>query len=304
LSFPGLLSGMAVSQSVSIGAPAGAQEDIRGTVRMTECADPVAVVTEEKPAVAASASQRVSTLVKKTATQNFIPGCVTVCIGGIILVLYNTVGGVKDAFEAVSDVRDDVGVSFGAASTAFWAGTIPALVLWMTGVLKGTLKRKVVDVVYLTVLWASIGVLVHYFYELQEEVFGDGTDFLTILQKVIVDQFILNPFVAQPYFFCALRYRDVNYNCAALCETLRHPMNVAIVIAAQLVAVWCTWIPGTSLIYLMPTELQLILQNILCVFFSILLSMLSANSNGGADSVAAPTEEADQDLDEKKPGVP
>ena len=75
-------------------------------------------------------------------------------------------------------------------------------IVWTNGTPKNILAGSLPDpgkpapwaeCLFLTVFWAYKGIEVDAFYRLQALMFGNGSDFLTIFAKVVVDQFVYNP---------------------------------------------------------------------------------------------------------------
>jgi len=123
-------------------------------------------------------------------------------------------------------------------------------------------------------MWGAMGLVVDLLYRLQARWFGDGSDLWTILPKVLVDQFLFSPFISVPIIVGWLEWRDAGFRAGAL----RQIFSLEFVGSRMfpiMVAGWCVWIPGVSLVYFMPSPLQLPVAVIIQIFWVLLITTLS-----------------------------
>jgi hypothetical protein len=123
-------------------------------------------------------------------------------------------------------------------------------------------------------MWALIGVTVDMLYRGQAIWFGGGSDFRTIVCKLLIDQFLYSPFFSVPVIVSWLYWRDAGYRLAAAREIFTTDF-VFEHIFPIIVAGWCVWIPGVSLVYFMPSPLQLPTAVTIQVFWVLIIATLS-----------------------------
>ncbi len=104
-------------------------------------------------------------------------------------------------------------------------------------------------------LFSISGAVVYEFYCGQAIWFGQGNDWPILVRKVCVDQFIFTVFWSTPYMTLATRWQALRYSGNRLRTELNRDF-VAERMLPVLVTNWMFWIPGVSLIYAMPLNLQ------------------------------------------------
>ena len=122
---------------------------------------------------------------------------------------------------------------------------------------KGKATRSNLRNLYFTMpMWCTLGVIVDAFYRLQAIWFGSAVDFSTVLQKVLVDQFIYNPFYAAPVTAILYDWKNSGYHwrCLKQVLTIRYYKQVVI---PTLFANWGVWIPMIIIIYSLPLPMQI-----------------------------------------------
>ncbi len=111
------------------------------------------------------------------------------------------------------------------------------------------------------------------FYQLQAIVFGNELSFLTVLKKILVDQFIYSPFVIGVYLVTLQLWRENRWNLwkalgcwnRELCEKRWLPL---------VVAAWFYWIPMVACLYSMPSDLQFMFFVAACAAWSLVLMFI------------------------------
>ncbi|TAG32270.1 MAG: hypothetical protein EAZ36_02660, partial [Verrucomicrobia bacterium] len=207
------------------------------------------------------------------ARANIVPGLVLQVAAGAILAGYTFHGPTRVALEQISAFRTEVGVAFALVSTAVFGAILPFLVLSLS---KHTRHRYTLrQMGALTAFWAYKGAEVSGFYALQALAFGEGTDVATIAIKTVVDQFVYGPLLAAPFTWLFYLWVEHHFDRSAVAAELRQPGVYARGILPLLVASWGVWLPTVILIYLLPTPLQLPMQNIVCCFYTLMLIFMT-----------------------------
>ncbi len=179
----------------------------------------------------------------------------------------------RAALEGLAEFRGEVGLPFALVSTAIFGAVIPFLVLGLRRATRHRYDLRQMGV--LTLFWAYKGLEVAVFYALQARWFGEGTDFTTIALKTFVDQFVYCPLLAAPCTWLVYAWVEHGFSGAHLREEWRRPGWYARCVLPLLVATWGVWVPAVAIIYLLPTALQLPLQNVVLCFFTLLVIFLT-----------------------------
>jgi len=208
------------------------------------------------------------------ARENLFPGlllqgCLLVFLG---LYLWNE--PTRHFLAHVARIKIDMGYGFAVISYVIAAALMPEI-LRIAFFQRGRPRwRNVTNFLGAAPMWAFVGVTVDMLYRGQAVWFGAGSDFRTIACKLLVDQFVYSPFFSVPIIVSWLWWRDSGYSRTAA----RAIFTVDFVfehIFPVMVAGWCVWIPGVSLVYFMPSPLQLPTAVTIQVFWVLIITTLS-----------------------------
>ncbi len=135
-------------------------------------------------------------------------------------------------------------------------------------------KSKFKVFLFVNIFWAVKGVEIDFFYRLQAGIFGNNNDFITVFYKTLVDQLIYAPLWAVPTMIAAYYYRDRGFRISGIFLEIKQNFFYKRMLPI-LLSGWMVWIPAVIIIYNLPLELQLPIQNIVLCFWSLMLSFLS-----------------------------
>jgi len=212
-----------------------------------------------------------------SARENALPGLVLWLAATLIVLGYYLWPPMTSLLKDLGQLKLAGGFLYSAIATALFGGLIPFLWRQMKS-RKGSLSEPWGSAwkagLFLSLFWAYKGVEVDAFYRLQAFVFGNGADAATIIPKVLVDQFIYNPVWAGwtqlvAYYFLEQKFRISSLGDKALWSTIGQRL------VTILISTWGVWIPMVSIIYAMPSTLQIPLFNIALCFWSILLASIT-----------------------------
>ncbi len=207
------------------------------------------------------------------ARANLVPGIVLQCVAGAVVAGYFLHPPARAALENLAAFRTRIGLPFALVSTAIFGALLPFAVLRLS---KATRHRyDFAQMAALTLFWAYKGMEISLFYALQARVFGEGQSAAVIIAKTAVDQFVYGPLLAAPLTWLVYAWVELRFDTRALVAELRLPGLYGRSIFPLLVASWSVWVPAVAIIYLLPTALQLPLQNIVCCFFTLLIIFMT-----------------------------
>jgi hypothetical protein len=200
-----------------------------------------------------------------------------------LVLLYYLSPGARPGFDAVAGWKTQYGLGYSALSTAVFGGLIPFLYLWTSGAIKAGRLRS--EFLFYVIFWGYRGVEVDLFYRLQTWMFGDGASLAVVLPKVLVDQLIYSLFVAAPgqVVFFLWKERGFSWKAAKPDLTFAYLITAVINVAFSQ---WMVWVPAVSIIYCLPSALQIPLFNLVVCFWVLLLTFVSQRSAAACSNAA------------------
>ncbi len=207
--------------------------------------------------------------------RNALPGLALQVFALTLVALYYLSPSARPGFDIVAGWKTRFGFGYSAVATAIFGGIIPFLYLWASGAVGRGRVRD--EFLFFLLLWGYRGVEVDVFYRLQTFVFGDGATLAVVLPKVLVDQFVYSVFIAAPSQVVLFLWKDRGFSWAAT----KPDLNLTYLTSAVINVVfsqWMVWIPAVSIIYSLPSALQIPLFNLVVCFWVLLLTFVSQRS--------------------------
>jgi len=220
-----------------------------------------------------------------SARENAVPGLILWLVASAIVAGFYLVPPVTGALEGLGRVKAAGGFAYSAISTGIFGGLIPFL--WRLYVNRGKASGAAgakgardgtasawQACLFLFLFWSWKGIEIDLFYRAQALVFGVGATPDKIIPKVIVDQFVYNPLWAGWTQVVAYWWLENTFRPSALTDrALWGTMGTRVI--TVLISTWGVWIPMVSIIYAMPSNLQIPLFNIALCFWSLMLASLT-----------------------------
>jgi len=210
----------------------------------------------------------------QAARANFLPGLIVqlVMLSVVLAYYFNEPARVWLAQLAAFKARWGYGFSF--LSGAIAGGVLPEL-LAVAIFQRGRVRRENAgNLLFGILFWGLQGMVVDSLYRFQAVLFGAHVDFPTVAKKVMVDQFIYNPLFATPFGLAGYEWKNQGYRFAGLGRVLTGRFYKERTIPA-LVAGWGVWIPLVSMIYSLPSLLQIPIFTLALTFWVILFTWIS-----------------------------
>eukprot|EP00931_Biecheleriopsis_adriatica_P118628 TRINITY_DN9398_c0_g1_i2.p1 TRINITY_DN9398_c0_g1~~TRINITY_DN9398_c0_g1_i2.p1 ORF type:complete len:341 (-),score=58.63 TRINITY_DN9398_c0_g1_i2:306-1328(-) len=242
--------------------------------------------------------REVALVVRDGLKKNRAPTCISIVVGVTFLVLYYLVPESKPFFQQVQEVDTANPIAFSMISSVICGGLIPMLLqIMLTRRLPTPLLGQVL---FVLVFWAFLGLWVKGQYSVITWLFGSSVDPITLIKKVAADQFVISPFVNYIWITACFRFRDSRFSCSAFAESLRDRRSLLLQYFGMNICNWSTWIPGVTILFAMPTSLQMPIWAVIVVFYSSLLTLVSAD----ASQESASDVEGDEQSAGETPKVP
>jgi hypothetical protein len=207
------------------------------------------------------------------ARANILPGVILQLMAVVLGLGYYYLPAVHGALTRLLEIRKTAGFSFGILSTALFGGILPFLYIRFSGrTRKGNLSYSWLQGTALTLFWAYKGFEVDLWYRIQARMFGSGHEPMTIIVKVICDQFVYCPILAVPVTTAVYQAVDAHGNWNGLMKDFRAQGWYRRRVLPILISNVGVWVPAVAVIYCLPTPLQLPLQNIVLCFYTLVVA--------------------------------
>ena len=208
----------------------------------------------------------------QAARVNLRPGAVLWVVLLIFLALYLWSAGFRGVLQQVADVKASAGYPFAFGIYMLSAALLPELlqVVFFQG--WRCTGKNVRNFLFGTLVWGTHGVISDWFYRCQTLLFGAENDWVTLMTKVVVDQFGFS-FFENAWILVVFAWRETGFDWGAwrgICSKKFFWERYFPLI----VAVWCVWIPGTAVIYFMPPALQLPVASLIVCFWVLIFSFM------------------------------
>lgn len=208
------------------------------------------------------------------ARANLLPGLVLQVTALVIVLAYYNHAPTRAVFDHLTTFRAHTGLLFGIISTGFFGGFLPFLYLRCRSASRHQYSWR--QGMVLTVFWSYKGLEVEIWYRLLARVVGAGHDITTIVIKTLMDQAIYCTILAIPLTVLVYQWTATGFRGRVVVKDLLTPGWYSRSVLPTLLANVGVWTPAVAIIYALPTPLQLPLQNLVLMFFTLLLAHLNA----------------------------
>ncbi len=187
--------------------------------------------------------------------KTYWPAMLSIQLIALGLVLgYYCIEGAARFFAEAAAWKARGGLPFAAVATVISGGIIPELIKRVCRP-ANVPAPGLVELTHQFTMWALIGILVDRFYHLQAILFGSGTDALTLLIKVLFDQFVFTPLISLPFITLWFMLHETGYVPQAYLAAMRPK-----IIRDRILQLWatclCFWPVMLLIIYSLPGLLQ------------------------------------------------
>jgi hypothetical protein len=219
-----------------------------------------------------SSGARLVSNIKSAIGANLLPGLCLQLFALTIGLSYFYWPASQQTFQFFADLKAEYGALYAVISTSIFGGLLPFLYMLLSGKIR---FLAVQQLFFYLLIWATMGGLINGFYAFQVLLFGEGRDWITVVKKTAFDQFVFSVFVTSPFIALAFLWKDMQFNWQK--TTMYFDDLIKVQIPTTVVTTWIIWIPAVSLIYMMPTNLQIPLFNLVLCFFVLILAILNVN---------------------------
>ena len=216
----------------------------------------------------------------RAARANVVPGLIVqgVMLGLLLAYYYYPPTTVLLNRLAVLKGRWSYGYS---AVSAIIAGALIPELLRILVFQHGKIRRaNSANLLFTIPFWCLMGTVVDGFYRMQAIWFGADAVFSVVLNKVLVDQFLYNPLFAAPFTAALYDWKNRGYGRHGL-HVFFTPKYYRDVVLPTLCATWGVWIPVVSILYSLPSLLQIPLFGLALSLWVMLYTWMSERRADG-----------------------
>ncbi|MES2439166.1 MAG: hypothetical protein V4584_08860 [Verrucomicrobiota bacterium] len=213
------------------------------------------------------------------ARANVVPGLIVQGLMLSILLAYYFYPPMRNWLNSLAEIKARWSYGYSAINAIIAGALIPELL--RIGVFqKGGIRRSnFANLLFSVPFWCVMGVVVDFFYRCQAAWFGAEPTFAVVLKKVLVDQFLYNPFYAAPVTAWLYDWKNRGYPRHGLGGffTVEYYRDVVL---PTLFATWGVWIPVVAILYSLPSLLQIPLFGLALSLWVILYTWMSEQRAG------------------------
>ena len=212
------------------------------------------------------------------ARANIVPGLLVQGMMLALLLAYYFYPPTTRWLNHLAIIKQEWGYGYSALSAIVAGAIIPEImrvVIFQKGKI---LLQNLSHLLFSIPFWCFMGTAVDFFYRCQADWFGAEATFPVVAKKVVVDQFLYNPLFAAPFTAALYDWKNRGYGSHQLCQyfTPRYYRNVVI---PTLFATWGVWIPVVSILYSLPSLLQIPLFGLALSLWVMLYTWMSEKRN-------------------------
>jgi hypothetical protein len=210
----------------------------------------------------------------RAARANLVPGLVVQSLMLGVLLAYFFYPPMRAWLDALAAVKARWSYGYSALN-AIVAGALIPEALRVFAFQRGKLRRSNFNnLLFAAPFWCTMGVIVDYFYRCQAGWFGADATLEVVVKKVLVDQFLYNPLFAAPVTAWLYDWKNSGYPTTGLSKFLTAAYYRQTVVPA-LFATWGVWIPIVTILYSLPSQLQIPLFGLALSLWVMLYTWMS-----------------------------
>ena len=210
----------------------------------------------------------------RAARANLAPGLVVQAAMVAVVLAYYFYEPARVWLAHLAATKSRFGYGFSFLAGAMTGGILPE-VLKTVAFQGGRVRRENwTNLVFGFFFWGVSSMIVDSLYRAQAMAFGSRVDIATVTTKVLVDQFVYNPIWAAPWGIAAFEWKNQDYRFAGLSRVFTAGFYKQKTLPA-LVATWGVWIPLVTLIYSLPSLLQIPLFSLALTFWVLIFAWMN-----------------------------
>jgi len=210
----------------------------------------------------------------RAARANAVPGLIIQSIMLALLLAYWFYPPTTRWLDALAQVKLQWGYGYSALAAVLAGAVIPEILRIAVFQKLSPRADNLRNLIFTVPFWCVMGLIVDLLYRSQAQWFGSEPSFSVVAKKVMVDQFLYNPLFATPVTVWLYDWKHRGYSLAGI-RALFTPRYYRDAVLPVLFACWGVWIPIVSILYSLPTLLQIPMFALALTLWVILYTWMS-----------------------------
>ncbi len=192
----------------------------------------------------------------RAARANLVPGLIVQLLTLAVVLGYYFYPPTRGWLDGLAEIKARWSYGYTAVATIVAGAVIPEL-LRIFVFQKGRIRRiNASNLLFTVPFWCVMGVIVDFFYRCQAVWFGAEVTFAIVAKKVLVDQLLYTPLFASPVTAWVYDWKNQGFRSHGMARVFTAAYYRE-TIFPRVVAAWGVWIPVVSILYSLPTLLQI-----------------------------------------------
>lgn len=209
---------------------------------------------------------------------NFIPALILQAIMLTLLLGYYFYPPTTNLLDRLAVLKEQWGFGYSGLSAVIAGAVIPEIMRILVFQKSRVTRTNFNNLVFTIPFWSCMGMLVDVFYRTQAIVFGAEATFGIVATKVLCDQLLYTPLIATPITCWLYDWKHSGYSLSDyhryFTKTYARDVMVPVVFAN-----WGVWLPVVSILYSLPSLLQIPLFGLALSLWVLLYTWISEQRN-------------------------
>lgn len=210
----------------------------------------------------------------RAARANVLPGLIVQALMLTVLLAYYFYPPTRSWLDQLAEVKSRWSYGYTAVSSMVAGAVIPELLRILVFQRGAAKKQNLSNLFFALPFWCFMGVVVDCFYRSQASWFGAEASLPVVAKKVLVDQFLYNPLFAAPFTTWLYDWKHRGYRLQGV-RTFFTWTYYRDFVVPTLFAGWGVWIPVVSILYSLPSLLQIPLFGLALSLWVMLYTWMS-----------------------------
>ena len=210
----------------------------------------------------------------RAARANVVPGLMVQSLMLGVLLAYYFYPPTRHLLDGLAEIKVRWSYGYTAISAIIAGAVIPELLRICVFQNGHSCRSNFSNLLFTVPFWCMMGVVVDFFYRCQADWFGAEVTAAVVLKKVLVDQFLYNPLFAAPVSAWLYDWKNRGY-CIHGIGVFFTAGYYRDVIVPILFATWGVWTPIVTILYSLPSQLQIPLFGLALSMWVMLYTWMS-----------------------------
>jgi hypothetical protein len=205
---------------------------------------------------------------------NLIPGLIVQSLMLGMLLAYYFYPPMRAWMDDLAAIKQRWGYGYSALNAIVAGAFVPELLRILVFQKGLVVRANGGNLLFSVPFWCVMGMAVDLFYRCQADWFGAEAEVGVVVKKVVIDQFLYNPLFAAPVTAWLYDWKNQSFPTSGLSRFF----SVAYyrdTVVPSLFATWGVWIPIVSVLYSLPSELQIPLFGLALSLWVMLYTWMS-----------------------------